>query len=311
MHRGLAAAGRDPARSLRSTGPVRARVRLRSSAHDRSLAPTRAPKKECSATEAGRLASTSPSEGLRRSLAAAATSPPRRPPLLGSVALQSLVCNEVSGCLGYLIPPRRSSFPSRPRGVPLAAVPHELSPWVHPLVRLPSLQSFSSHRPLGQAEHLPWAFLPHRDVNLRSPRARASRARSVPSSAFRTPSTVSSSAGLAGLFHPAATSRVRSSGSSPREKPYGLVARRCPLVVHAGPLPSVLSNGARVQCPPPGPFSTRESVAKRWWFRPPPARYPPELLPPSGSSSRAARTTFVAPSDHGLSRPPSCYQRPT
>ena len=57
----------------------------------------------------------SPSEGLRRSLAAAATSPPRRPPLVGFCALQSVMCSEVSGCLGYLIPPRRSSFPSRSR----------------------------------------------------------------------------------------------------------------------------------------------------------------------------------------------------
>ena len=149
-------------------------------------------------------------------------------------------------------PPSRSSLRRRPP---------RLSQWVHPLVRLPSLQSLSSHRPLGRAEHLPWASLPHRDVDRRSPLTRASRARFVPSSAFRTPSTASSSACLAGLFHPAATSRVRSSGSSPREKPYGLVTRRCPLVVYTVPLPSVLPNGAREQCPPPGLFSTRESVA--------------------------------------------------
>ena len=48
-----------------------------------------------------------------------------------------------------------------------------------------------------------------------------------------------------------------------------------------------------------------------WWFRPLPARYPPELLPSSGSPSRTVGTTFVAPSDHGLSRPSSCYQRAT
>jgi len=128
-------------------------------------------------------------------------------------------------------------------------------------VRSPSLQSFSSHRPPGRAGHLPWAFVPLRDTNLRSPLTRASRARFVPSPAFLTPSTVYSSAGLAGLFHPAATSRVRSSGSSPREKPCGLVARRCPLVVCTGSLPSVLSIGARKQCPPSGPFSARKSVA--------------------------------------------------
>ena len=50
---------------------------------------------------------------------------------------------------------------------------------------------------------------------------------------------------------------------------------------------------------------------ERWWFRPSPARYPPELLPSSGSPSRAMKTTFVALSDHGLSRPSSCCQRAT
>jgi hypothetical protein len=149
-------------------------------------------------------------------------------------------------------PPPRSSARCRP---PL------LSQWIHPLVRFSSLQSLSSHRPPGRAEHLPWAFLPHRDMNRRSPLTRASQARFVPSSAFRTPSTASSSTDRAGLFHPAATSRVRSSGSFPREKPYGLVTRRCPHVVGAGPLPAVLPAGAREQCPPSGPFSTRESVA--------------------------------------------------
>ena len=63
------------------------------------------------------------------------------------------------------------------------------------------------------------------------------KARFVPPSAFRTPSTASSSTHLAGLFHPAATSRVRSPRVSPRSQPHGLVARRCPLVVCVRPLP--------------------------------------------------------------------------
>ena len=40
---------------------------------------------------------------------------------------------------------------------------------------------------------------------------------------------------FAGLFQPATTSRVRSSGCFPREKPHELVARRCPLVVARRP----------------------------------------------------------------------------
>jgi hypothetical protein len=60
---------------------------------------------------------------------------------------------------------------------------------------------------------------------------RASQARSVPSSTFLTPSTVFSSTGLVGLFHPTATSGVRSSRVFPPAEPYGLVARLCPRVV--------------------------------------------------------------------------------
>ena len=86
------------------------------------------------------------------------------------------------------------------------------------------------------------------------------------------------------------------------------------------PLPS-----CRFHCPPAlsfiqwrqGTVSASRALLRsrvrgeQWWFRPPPARYPPELLPSSGSPSRAAKTTFVALSDHGLSRPSSCCQRAT
>jgi hypothetical protein len=140
------------------------------------------------------------------------------------------------GLLGYPIPPRRSSFPTRPRGVPVAAVPRNSRPGII-LSRalLPSRVSRAAVRPAepGTSHGLPF---PLRDVTRRSPLTRASPARFVPSSAFLTPPTVCSSTDLAGLFHPAATSRVRSSGSSPREKPCGLIARRCPHVVCAAPL---------------------------------------------------------------------------
>jgi hypothetical protein len=52
------------------------------------------------------------------------------------------------------------------------------------------------------------------------------------------------------LFHPATTSRVRSSGVSPGEKPRELVARRCPPVVRARPLlrlPGAPGSCARLQ----------------------------------------------------------------
>jgi hypothetical protein len=115
---------------------------------------------------------------------------------------------------------------------------------------------------------------------------------------------------FAGLFHPAATSRVRSSGSFPRKKPHGLVARRCPHAVCPSSLPEVsqwLQNAAPV-------FRAlllsriRRSTQR---FRLRPARYPPELPLPSGSSSPTVQATFTACSDHGLSRPSSYHQRAT
>jgi len=92
---------------------------------------------------------------------------------------------------------------------------------VHPLVRFTPLQSSPIRTCPGLASQ--------RDLETRAQRARGapsvglpslfatstsgivvtkSRLRHLPSSAFRTPSTVSSATGLAGLFHPAATSRV-------------------------------------------------------------------------------------------------------
>jgi hypothetical protein len=56
---------------------------------------------------------------------------------------------------------------------------------------------------------------------------------------------------FAGLFHPATTSRVRSSGFPPGEKPHGLVARRCPHAVARRPCsqfyPSAPGRRARLQ----------------------------------------------------------------
>ena len=115
-----------------------------------------------------------PSEGSRRSLAAPAPSPSREPPLLGFRRAPECCVRQrirLSGlpdpAPAFVVsdPPSRSSVHRRPP---------RLSLWVHPLVRLPSLQSLSSHRPPGRAGHLPWASFPHRDVSLRSPLARAS-----------------------------------------------------------------------------------------------------------------------------------------
>ena len=70
----------------------------------------------------------------------------------------------------------------------------------------------------GQIEkRLPWGSVPSsRHQPMASTHcARHPTLRYVPSSAFRAPSTVCSATCLAGLFHPAATSRVRPPGDCP------------------------------------------------------------------------------------------------
>jgi hypothetical protein len=157
--------------------------------------------------------------------------------------------------------------------------PPPLAWWVHPLEAVPLLQSSpvrTRPRPLGRG-HLPWGSVPLRDVNLRSPRSRASQARFVPPSAFLTPSTVCSSAGLAGLFHPAAASGIRPSGVFPPSQPYHLISGRCPRVVRPRPLPPACAGGARDAAPPSGPCSAPESVVKAQGFSPRLTRSPPGL----------------------------------
>ena len=86
--------------------------------------------------------------------------------------------------------------------------------------------------------------VPLRDVSQQRPHGarRTHPPRFVPSSAFRTPSTVFSAAGLAGLFHPAATSRVVPSGVCPSFGAAPGSPGRCPRVVEA-PSPAVARAG--------------------------------------------------------------------
>jgi len=94
---------------------------------------------------------------------------------------------------------------------------------VHPLLRFAPLQSPAvssdrlSYRPLA-CSRVKSSFLGVRVPSSRHPPS-ASNAPShshlpgaFPSSAFLTPSTVSSASGFVGLFHPTATSRVHSAG---------------------------------------------------------------------------------------------------
>jgi hypothetical protein len=67
----------------------------------------------------------------------------------------------------------------------------------------PSLQSLRINAgPALLSGHLPWASVPHRGTNKRSPHSRASQARFVPSTTFLTSSTAYSSACLCGFISP-------------------------------------------------------------------------------------------------------------
>jgi hypothetical protein len=186
----------------------------------------------------------------------------------------------------------------RLRGVPCSAVPDTVTCRVDPLVRLASSAENRSPAPIsGGVATAPIAFhevsLPHRDIHRPSPPfTRPPRARSVPSSTFRTSSTACSSIGLAGLFHPAATSGIRSPGVLPLAT--AVRARRSPSpsavagCCHPTDLRVVL--GARIRGDATG-------VGRRV------ARSPRELRLPRVSSPRTAGSWLGCPSVHGLSRP--------
>jgi hypothetical protein len=166
------------------------------------------------------------------------------------------------------IPPRRHRF--RPARAVFRSSPSPsalASGSSSRALRLP-FRVWSHHRPGTDVRAPSLGFLPSSRYPQRSPRSRASRARFVPSSTFRTSSTACSSDCLAGLFHPATTSRVRSSGGSPRRKPHGLVARRCPLAVARRVLPPVSRERrprrARLQglAPPANPFQSRDGLGR-------------------------------------------------
>jgi len=112
------------------------------------------------------------------------------------------------------------------------------------------------HRSSFSVKLLPGGFFPLGDLNRKRPLDSGFPGpEPIPSSAFRTPSTVCSASGLAGLFHPAAASRVRSSGVFPSVKPHRLIDDRCPPAVDVCPLPD--------GCPP---GSTRLRLAYRAFF---------------------------------------------
>jgi len=168
-------------------------------------------------------------------------------------APRSLVCSRLAGLSGSPLPPRPRRFRRTLRYLtghrPLRACTHSfILPRASRLLQssathdLP-MNSRTALRPDGRHERLPWGSVPHRDISRRQATedARGSqtsscgasttfRTSSTPCSAMpasalrlppaRPPSTLRSPviSGLAGLFHPAATSRVRPSGDCPSRR---------------------------------------------------------------------------------------------
>jgi len=102
----------------------------------------------------------SPFEGLRRSHAAVPASPPGKLPLMGFVALQSVVCDGGASHWVPLAPASAFAVSGPPSRSSIHRRPPRLSPRVHPLMRFRSLQSMTCHRRPGRAGHLPWASAP-------------------------------------------------------------------------------------------------------------------------------------------------------
>jgi hypothetical protein len=87
-------------------------------------------------------------------------------------------------------------------------------------------------------QRLPWGLVPLRDVSHRSPRPTGFPHPTFgPSSTFLASSTVFSSVSLAGLFHPATTSRVSLQGFPPTNQERRLVAVASLLAVGTELLP--------------------------------------------------------------------------
>jgi len=122
---------------------------------------------------------------------------------------------------------------------------------------------------------------------------------------FCTSSTALRAPSLAGLFRPATTSRVHSSGVLPLTQPLRLVAESCPLVVGAGccrQLPAdatLFCLALRAFSPCEDPVSSRQCLATAT------TRSPLELLPPPGVLPRLRDDAFTSPAARGLPKRPS------
>jgi len=154
-------------------------------------------------------------------------------PLVRFAAFQSIVCNRLMGVFGSPLPAAPSWFPTGKavstghRPLPAFANRFILS-YASRLFRVLPYQACPAS---PDVEHLPWGCQnPSSRHQLLASLPPGSTPAALPSATFLTSSTVCSAKSLVGLFHPTATSRVHSSGSSPRAQPSRLIGVPCPLV---------------------------------------------------------------------------------
>ena len=145
--------------------------------------------------------------------------PRRRAAVASHEVGRSTECCERRSCkrIGLLAPSMTSLFPESLSGVTPPPAPVLLRVRVHPPMSFTSPTEYELLQTCPacfHAKRLPWGFPPHRGISSQSPlpSEHPTAHPHVPPSAFLAPSTVCSSAHLAGLFHPTATSGIHLPG---------------------------------------------------------------------------------------------------
>jgi len=181
---------------------------------------------------------------------------------MGFAAPRSVVSNRLVGLLGCPLP-RTSAVSSGRRGLPPTTVPRHLSAPGSSSHELYASSEPADPRPLRECTFTepflgvssPFATSTERIAN----ETGFPTPPPAPSSGFLTLPTVSSSLGLAGLFHPAATSGVLPTGVCPAPQQKRLVGVPCPLVV-ARQVPAPRCQGAPGPAVPPPGLSLRVAI---------------------------------------------------
>jgi len=192
--------------------------------------------------------------------------------------------------IGFLAPRSPSSFPPGCSSISTAVPDHpeKVGSSTRAVAPLQSAPSLARRTSLSGASR--GVLFPLRDINPAHRSSGVPTPPRLPSSAVHTPSTASSAPGLAGLLHPAATSRVLPSGAFPPAQPYRLVGGRALSPLTVARCRRFDPSAPRVPAPTSGPSSTREPVVRPPGFSRRSDPIPSWASPPPGVSPRTPRT---------------------